>query len=102
MKNAKAKLAIFLGLEVISVCLLSVGYVWLAGVGSILFAVSGFFSIRRLRLRSVGTVVLCCFAVSGCFLTWYYLRPSAAIWAIALFASFASEIYEWRRLSHHA
>jgi hypothetical protein len=102
MKNAKAKLAIFFGLEIISVILLSVGYVWLAAVGSILLAVSGIFSIRRLRLRTVGMVAFCCFAAAGCFLMWYYLRPSAAILAIALFASFASEIYERRRLSHDA
>ena len=96
MKNTNTQFIAFLSTGLVSVILLSLGYVWLAVLGSILLAVSALFSSRRLKLGLVGSVSFYLLAAAACFLVWSYLRPPSWIWFIAWGGTIAREIHHGR------
>jgi hypothetical protein len=101
MRNTNTQFIAFLSTGLISVILLSLGYVWLAVLGSILLAVSALFSSRRFKLGLVGCVSFYLLCVVACFLVWFYLRPPGWIWFVAWGGTIASEIHHRRGAEHN-
>jgi len=99
MINSITKFAALWAMATVGVVLLSLGNIWAAGVGCLLFAASSFYSVHRWQLKSVANLIYNSVCAIVLFLVWYIFKPSISVLTVAWLAYTISEINQRRRLS---